>query len=475
MTTELLSHAPADPRDLVGRFAAADSAAVAAAAERARAALPAWRDAGLAARSALLERFATLAARRADELARLIAREVGKALWDARAEAALLAPKVGVTLDEGMRVLEAVSAQQPAPGARASWHQRGVLAVLGPFNFPAHLPNGHIVPALATGNTVVFKPSEQAPAVGAWMAALWREAGLPEGVLEVVQGGATTGRALVAADVDGVLFTGSWATGRALREAVLDTPQKLLALELGGCNAIAVLGDADLDLAVSETALSIAVSTGQRCSCASRVFVDRRHVDAFSERLARVLSGLRTGDPHDPAVFMGPLVSHAAWEAVVARRALASRAGGERILEVDPGRPPPWIGAGLVRFGSTRQRHAVQREEIFGPEAAIYAVDDLEHAIAAINDSDYGLVASLFTRERRHYEHAVGRVATGLLNWNRGTTGASGRLPFGGEKRSGNARPAGVLATLYCTRPQAHLESEAAFDPASLPPGMPRP
>jgi succinylglutamic semialdehyde dehydrogenase len=156
-------------------------------------------------------------------------------------------------------------------------------------------------------------------------------------------------------------------------------------------------------------------------------------------------------------------------------RALAAEAGGERLLAVDPGRPAPFAGAGLVRFDSLKQEHSYQREEIFGPEAALYPIDDLDQAIAAVNDSDFGLVASVMTRDRARFEHCIPRVRTGLLNWNRGTIGASGRLPFGGLRRSGNDRPAGIHATLYCTLPQARLEFAGGFDPASLPPGMPRP
>jgi succinylglutamic semialdehyde dehydrogenase len=472
MTGELKSVSPSDPSDVVGEFAVADAAAVAAAVARARTAFPRWRDAGPAARAAVLERFARAAGQRADELAVLIAREVGKARWDALAEARLLAPKIAVTLGDGMRL---VSGYEVAPGQRASYRPRGVLAVYGPFNFPAHLPNGHIAPALATGNTVVFKPSEVAPAVGAWIADRWREAGLPEGVLEVVQGGPDTGRALATADVDGILFTGSYATGRALTLATIDAPQKLLALELGGSNAMIVCADADLDLAVSEAAISIAATTGQRCTAVRRIFVERPLRERFQEKLTAVLTGLRVGPPLDEGVFMGPLASLDAHARLERMRSLASAAGGERALLVDTGRPPPYTGAGLVRFDSTAQRHPYQREEIFGPEAALYPTDDLDEAIAATNDSDYGLAASVITRSRAKWERCVGRIRTGVLNWNKGTVGASGRLPFGGSAKSGNDRPAGVTATLYCTAPQAHLESEAGFDPSTLPPGMPKP
>jgi succinylglutamic semialdehyde dehydrogenase len=470
---ELRSVSPSDPTDVIGAFPIADADEVDAAIARARAAFPAWRDLGAQGRAAVLLRFRDAASGRVDELAELIAREVGKALWDARAEAALLAPKVDVTLSDGMHLVAPV---EPAPGQRATFGPRGVLAVFGPFNFPAHLPNGHIAPALATGNTLVLKPSELTPAVGAWLAALWREAGLPEGVLEVVQGAADTGHALaVHPDVDGVLFTGSYPTARAIREATLDQPGKLLALELGGSNALLVCDDADLDLAVAETALSIAASTGQRCTCARRLFVARGIADAFTEKLVGVLRELVIGPPLDAGVFMGPLVSQAAWERVTRARRELDSAGGERLLWVEPPLPPPYVGAGLVRFATTRQDHPAQREEIFGPEAALYIVDDLDEAIAAANDSDYGLVAAVFSRERAAYERCIGRIRTGLLNWNKATVGASGRLPFGGIGKSGNDRPAGVTATLYCTIPQAHLESQAGFDPASLPPGMPRP
>jgi succinylglutamic semialdehyde dehydrogenase len=469
----LRSVSPADPRDEVGAFPVSDAGAVDEAVARARRAFPAWRDAGFEARAALLRRFAALARDSEEELARLVAREMGKALWDARAEARLIASKVEVTLHEGMRL---VAEMEAGPGARATHHPRGVLAVLGPFNFPLHLPNGHLVPALATGNTAVFKPSEQAPAAGERLVQLLRRAGLPEGVVEVVHGGRDTGRALaVHPGVDGVLFTGSWAAGRALEEAILDQPGKLLALEMGGCNPLIVLADADLELAVAEAALSVAVTTGQRCTCARRLFVDRRLIDAFAEQLARVLEGLAVGRPLDEGVFMGPLVSLAASEGLARWRALAQEAGGERVLLARPELPPPWVGAGLVRFPDAQQRHPYQREEIFGPEAALYPVDDLEEAIAAANDSDYGLAAAVFTRQRTAYEHCVGRVRVGCLNWNRGTVGASGKLPFGGLGRSGNDRPAGVTATLYCTTPQAHLESEAGLDASALPPGMPRP
>ncbi len=473
MAEPLVSRSPADRSDEIGRFAVADRGAIDDAVTRARSAFPGWRDRGFEARAAVLVRFATLTRARGEDIARLIAREVGKALWDARGEAQLLAAKVEATLADGMRAIAPIEA---GAGARATFHPRGVLGVLGPFNFPAHLPNGHIVPALATGNTVVWKPSELAPAVGALLIAIWREAGLPDGALEIVQGSADVGRGLALhPGIDGVLFTGSWATGRALAEATLDQPGKLLALEMGGKNAMLVCADADLDLAVAEAALSVCATTGQRCSSLSRIFVEAPLLDRFADRLARVLRGVRIGAPLDPAVFMGPLISLPAHARLTRFRALSVQAGGERVVPGKCELPPPFVAPGLARFPDTSQQHVYHREEIFAPEAGLYPVVDLDHAIAAANDSDYALAASVMTRERSRYEYAIGRVSAGILNWNRGTIGASGKLPFGGGKRSGNDRPAGILSTLYCTVPQSHLEHAGGFDPASLPPGMPLP
>jgi len=469
----LHSVSPADPQDELGRFPVWDADALDEAVRRARAAFPAWCDAGFEARAIAIRRFRDLARERREELAELIAREVGKAIWEARGEADLLPAKADVTLKEGMRFVEPV---RPAANAWASFHPRGVLAVLGPFNFPAHLPSGHIIPALATGNTVVFKPSEMAPAVGDWMARLWRDAGLPPGVLELVQGRAETGRGLALhPGVDGILFTGSYAVGRSLQEDLLDQPGKILALEMGGKNAMIVLEDAELDLAVSEAAISICATTGQRCSSLSRVFVERSRMEQFAARLSRVLGGVRIGPPLEPDVFMGPLISRPAFEKVMAYRGQATEAGGERIFRGEMDRLAPYIAPSLVRFEKVEQSHPYQREEIFGPEAALYPVDGLDAAIAAVNDADYGLAASLMSRDRSKFEHCVGRIRTGILNWNRGTIGASGRLPFGGVGRSGNDRPAGILSAVYCSYPQAHLENEGGFDPEALPRGMPRP
>lgn len=198
-------------------------------------------------------------------------------------------------------------------------------------------------------------------------------------------------------------------------------------------------------------------------------------MEEFSDRLAKLLGGLVIGPPLEPGVFMGPLVSRAAFERVMRWRAQSAAAGGERVFHGEINRIAPFVAPGLVRFEKLDQSHPYQREEMFGPEAALYPVDDLDQAIAAVNDSDYGLAASVMSADRGVYEHCVGRIQVGVLNWNRGTIGASGRLPFGGGKKSGNDRPAAVTATLYCTTPQSHIEYAGGLDPKTLPPGFPEP
>jgi succinylglutamic semialdehyde dehydrogenase len=198
-------------------------------------------------------------------------------------------------------------------------------------------------------------------------------------------------------------------------------------------------------------------------------------IDEFSDKLVATLEGIKIGHPLDDGVFIGPLICTAAAAKVAHYRELSVAAGGERILDLAPELPSPYVGPGLARFTDSAQDHPYKRDEIFGPEAALYPVADLDEAIAAINDSDYGLAAAVFTREPRNFAHCKGRIRTGILNWNKGTTGASGKLPFGGLGKSGNDRPAGIAASIYTTYPQAHLESEGGFDPSTLPPGFPRP
>ncbi len=450
-------------------------AALAAAAR----AYPAWRDASVETRASALRRFGDILAQQAERLADVIAREVGKPLWEARGEVTAMVNKIEITLTEGLEAIREMSFEV-APGqmARSRAHARGVLAVLGPFNFPGHLVHGHVVPALATGNSVVIKPSERTPAVGQLYAELAAQAGFPHGVLNLIQGDGALGARLAAhPDVQGVLFTGSWAVGRRILESTLDQPGKILALEMGGKNALLVCDDADLAAAAAAIAFGAAVTAGQRCSATSRVIVESGVADELIERLARLLRELRVGYALDDDVFMGPLISAEARQTHARVLTWAAEEGAECIVGGGPIEGPRrghYVRPSLHRVPALSHQSRYQCEEHFVPDVHVVTADSFEEGLRAFDTPHYGLAGSVFTRERARFEQVFRESRLGLLNWNTSTVGANSRLPFGGLGRSGNDRPAGVLSTRYCTYAVASLEFEEPAPPPKLP-GFPQP
>ncbi|MCA1825698.1 MAG: aldehyde dehydrogenase family protein [Myxococcales bacterium] len=402
-----------------------------------------------------------------EELARAIALDVGKPLWEARTEAQACAAKATITADEGMKLV----AGSTQGSLELRFRPIGVLAVLGPFNFPVHLPNGHILPAIACGNCVVFKPSEVAPHAAEVYATCLAEAGVPPGVFNLVQGGPAVGAALSAhPGVDGVLFTGSWTVGQAIRKAT-QGQAKMLALEMGGKNAAIVLADADFDKAVYDVLFSAFVSAGQRCTAASRAIVvgDARK---FARRIAQLAQQLAIGHPFDEGVFMGPLASPAALDKF--ERGL-KEAGEEVVLGSRRVKPRGLDGCYVtpsVHLVQTVRNVPYQREELFGPDLAVYPAASEEEAVAIANSTDYGLAASVHTRSQETFDRVQRALECGVVNWNAPTVGASGRLPFGGLKRSGNHRPAALWSTLYCAAPVAVMRGEAGLDRTKLAPGV---
>jgi succinylglutamic semialdehyde dehydrogenase len=469
----IVSVSARDTADEVGRFPWRRDA-VDAAVAAAREAQPAWARMPAGQRFEALRRLRDRLTARAEDLARLMCRELGKPLWEARTEAKACAAKVDVTLDEGMALVAPVRPSGLAGGYAFKPH--GVLSIIGPFNFPVHLANGHVVPALATGNTVVVKPSEVTPAVGQLYAEIVAEADLPPGVFNLVQGEGPAGAHLAAhPGVDGVLFTGSYDVGRRIQEATLDQPWKVLALELGGKNPALVLEDTDLDKAVHDVLWAAYVTCGQRCSATSRAIVHASIADAFVTRLAEKARKIVVGDPMQDGVFMGPLATEAAREKFLSGVAAGEAEGAETILRAEAldHDPAGWyVTPGIHRIHQIRDASRYQREELFGPDVAVYTVGDLDEAVALANGVDYGLAASVFTKDRARFEHAHARLAFGCINWNAPTCGASSRLPFGGVKKSGNHRPAALFSTLYCAYPVATLEGPAALDTSKLSPGL---
>ena len=456
--------------DPVWQGAAATAADVNAAIVAARQAQTAWEDRPVAERIELLHAVATVLQDDADELHAAIVAETGKPHWEVATEVKAMAAKVAATVD-ALRQRQQDDIETTDGSTTATrYRPHGVLVVIGPFNFPGHIPQGHIVPALLAGNTVVFKPSEFTPLAGRRLAEVWQRAGLPAGVLNVVQGGRETGTTLAThPDHDGILFTGSYRTGVALRQALVAEPGKMLALELGGNNPLVVHEVTDLDAAVRLTILSAFLTAGQRCSCARRLIVtDFPGRQAFLDRLAAAIDAIRVGLPDDePEPFMGPVIHEAAAAALLSAQDDLLARGGVAIRRMSLlGDRPTLLSPGLIDVTSVADRPDA---EWFGPLLQVVQVPDLDAAIAEANRTAYGLAAALLCDHRADYETFRRRVRAGLVNWNRQTTGASSRLPFGGIGHSGNHRPSGFHAIDFCGYPVASLER----DRLELPPAVP--
>ena len=453
----------------VWRGAAATPAEIDAAVVTARRAARDWARRPLADREVILRAFAQTLAVRKGILADAISRETGKPAWEARGEVDSMISKV----EFSVRAHAQRCAEFSGGPATTRFRPHGVVAVFGPFNFPGHLPNGHIVPALLAGNTVVFKPSEHAPLVAELTAAAWREAGLPEGVLSLVQGGRDTGVALAGhRDLDGLFFTGSVQAGLWLAGMFAATPERILALELGGNNPLVVWSAANLPAAALLVAQSAYVTAGQRCSCARRLVVpDDEAGAAFIAALVALIPRIRVGPWHaEPEPFMGPVISAAAAERLLgAQRELVTR-GARPLVEMRSLRGGTGLlSPGLIDVTPLRVR---EDEELFGPLLQVIRVPDFTAAIAEANATRFGLAAGLISDERLLYERFRDEVRAGVINWNQPLTGASGAAPFGGVGRSGNHRPSAFFAADYCSYPVASIEVPELKTPASLPPGL---
>jgi len=472
----------------------ADSAQVDAAVAAARAALSGWHALGLDGRIGVLQAFASQLQASLTDLAGAISRETGKPGWEARQEVETMIAKVGNSIEAYRdRCAETASAQAGFTAVKR-FRPHGVVGVLGPFNLPGHLPHSHIVPALLAGNTVVYKPSEMTPGVGEATALIWIEAGLPAGVLNLVQGGRNTGVSLAGhPGLDGLFFTGSVAGGVALSKQAAEHPGRILALELGGNNPLVIWDCADAEAGALIAAQSAFITAGQRCTCARRLIIPagpegQRHLDALLELLPR----LRVGYADDtPEPFLGPVISAAAADRMLAAQARLGNAGGKilapmRRLALQGGggsrggdgsgadRGGANAGSALLTPGIVDVTEARERpdEEFFGPMLQVVRTRDFAFALEEANRTRYGLAAGLISDRRERWDAFLDGIRAGVMNWNRPTTGASGKLPFGGVGDSGNHRPSAYYAADYCTYPVASMEADKAALPGKLPPGI---
>ena len=470
--------ASADPATghAVWRGRAATPTEVDAAVAAARGAFGQWADLAAEQRVAAVEAFVARVKADTPSLAESISLETGKPLWESEEEVAAMAGKVGLSIGAAMERRSPSQFDLAGATAAVRFKPHGVVAVFGPFNFPGHLPNGHIVPALLAGNTVVFKPSEMTPGVAQRTVELWQAAGLPAGVLNLVHGAREAGAALAAhRDVDGLFFTGSVAAGVSISTACADRPQKILALEMGGNSPLVAWDVTDEDAAAYAIVQSAFVTAGQRCSCARRVIVpaDARG-EALLDRLIGLTRDLIVGDfRQTPQPFMGPVISDdAAAKLLDVRRDLLARGGVERVEMRPVGGRRAMLRPGIIDVTHVRDR---PDEETFGPLLQVVRVADFDAAIREANHTRFGLAAGLLSDDRSLYERFYRGVRAGVVNWNRPTTGASGRLPFGGVGLSGNHRPSGYYAADYCSYPVASLEIPSLTLPPKPLPGIPMP
>jgi succinylglutamic semialdehyde dehydrogenase len=457
MTETLVSIEPATGAELWSGPAGNAAAEVAAA----RAAWPEWAAHSVTYRMEMLRRFANVVKAREGEFAELIARETGKPFWEAKTEVASVMAKVDISIN-------AYSERTPTNRLEAAMGNKvavrhkphGVLAVLGPYNFPAHLPNGHIVPALIAGNAVVFKPSEKTPATGEYLVRCFHEAGVPQGVLRLLIGGPAEGKELAAQDgIDGLLFTGSVGAGMALHRQFADTPNRILALELGGNNPIVVWDAPDIPAAATIIVQSAFLSAGQRCTAARRLIVeDGKHGELVDEICALIDRIIVDHPMADPQPFMGPVIDLVTADILQDRFMGLMMKGGKPIRRLEkPHEERPYLTPALIDMTDAKDR---LDEELFGPVLQLIRVKDFDAAIDEANNTRFGLAASVLTRDPKLYDKFWANVRAGVINWNKPTNGAPSNAPFGGVGFSGNHRPSAFYAADYCAYPVTSVEAD---------------
>lgn len=430
---------------------------------RARGGWAGWASRPLTVRIETMRRFANVVRQQTDKFADLIARETGKPYWEAVTEVEAVIAKVEISIAAysertSQRRLEG------ALGARVAVRHKphGVLAVLGPYNFPAHLPNGHIVPALLAGNAVVFKPSEKTPATGEFLVGLFHSAGVPEDVLRCLVGGVETGKALSShPGIDGLLFTGSAAVGLALHKQYAETPQKILALEMGGNNPLVVWDAPDVYAAAIIAVQSAFLSAGQRCTAARRLIVQDGAHEELIANVCKIAERLIVAEPHaTPAPFMGPVIDNEAADHLQESFLALMMKGGRPIKHLDrPVDTRPFLSPAVIDVTAVEKRPDA---ELFGPILQVIRVPDFDAAIAEANATRYGLSASLIGGSPQLYDQFWANIRAGVVNWNKPTNGAPSNAPFGGVGLSGNHRPSAYYAADYCAYPVVSSEAEQA-------------
>ena len=439
---------------------------------RAHAAFQGWSRTTLEQRIEYAERVASFLQSNRDAIARTISLEMGKPLWESDLEILSAIAKVSNAVDAIRKRRWTTTEGTGASHSSIRYKPLGMMVVLGPYNLPLHLPGAHIVPALLAGNTVLFKPSEKTPAVGDWISRAWQAAELPSGVFEVVHGAVHQAqRAVAAAETAGVLFTGSYQAGKQIHHQLAGRPECMLALEMGGNNPLVVDRIKNRRAAIANIIQSAFITSGQRCTCARRlIVVDYPENRGFLEELSHSISKIRVGNPlSSEQPFMGTLVSSQVAASIVAATSELKNRGATVLHEA---RIDDACASQISPSLLLLDKPNMDDQEHFGPLLCATLVEDFDEAVRQANQTQYGLAAGILTDDQSAYYHFVMHVRAGIINWNAPTTGASGKLPFGGVGASGNHRPSGFFASDYCSYPVASIETHELTSTASLPPGL---
>jgi aldehyde dehydrogenase (NAD+) len=438
--------------DAIGEFPRSTAEDVDRAVAAAKEAYDDWRLTPAPKRAEVLYRFANLLVEHKDDLADLMSREMGKVTLEAAGDVQEAIDMTLYMAGEGRRMFgQTTPSELPNKFQMSVRMPIGVVGVITPWNFPIAIPSWKIAPALVCGNTVVFKPAEDTPLLGERFVELLEEAGLPAGVVNVVHGfGEEVGEAIVKhADVPVITFTGSRETGVRVTHAAADR-LKLVHLELGGKNAIVVMDDADLDLAVDGIVWSAFGTSGQRCTAASRIVVHEKVYDELQSRLVAAAERMRLGPGWEPDTDLGPVINRASIEKIHAYTEIGKDEGATLLTGGEVA-----TGNGLEKgfyyrptiFGDVDPGMRIAQEEIFGPTTALIKVKDFDEAMRAVNGVEYGLSSAIFTQDVNRAFRAMRDLNTGITYVNAGTTGAEVHLPFGGTKDTGNGhREAGQAA-----------------------------
>ena len=432
-----------------------------------------WFNLGFDNRLKIIEAFAQSLDQEKLNIAAIIAEETGKPLWETATEAAAMIGKIGLSVKAFHDRTGEKQSEIPAGRAVIRHKPHGVVAVFGPYNFPAHLPNGHIVPALLAGNTVIFKPSELTPKTAEFVITLWNKTQLPSGVLNLVQGELETSKALANhAQIDGLFFTGSSKTGHLLHQGFAGQPQKILALEMGGNNPLIVKDVVNIKAAVHEIIQSAYISSGQRCTCARRLYIEKNQQgDLLLKELVNGIKKIKVGHWNaEPQPFMGSMISNAAAADMLSAQQNLQSLGGISLIELSILE----TNTGLVSPGliDVTNIDNLPDEEYFGPLLQVIRYKDFDEAIKLANNTKYGLSAGLLADNPKDYEYFLARIRAGIVNWNKQITGASGSAPFGGVGASGNHRASAYYAADYCSYPVSSVEADELQMPSTLSPGL---